>query len=114
MNTLPTTTKSQNTCSIYLSLQDDEIVIENQTAAILSDPVLSKIADSVLGWFCDGVLRQEFIIQDFKDCMLMSLPNEGGIIPVENVIDWLDLIELNDRKVLTVLSGAIKRYSLYG
>jgi hypothetical protein len=114
MNTLPIKKPSENTYSIYLSLQDDEIVIENQNASIISDLVLNKIADSVLGWFCDGVLRQDLIIQDFKDSMLTSLPNEGGIIPVENVIDWLDLIDFNNRKALTVVSGTIKRYAIHG
>ncbi len=79
--------------SILLSMGENEIVIENPQEIPLLDSTLNQISDVILGWFCDGALCQTAIIHDFRQSMLTMLPAEGGIIPLENILEW---IELND------------------
>jgi len=79
--------------SILLSMGENEIVIENPEKILLLDNTLNQISDAILGWFCDGALCQTAIIHDFRQSMLTMMPAEGGIIPLENILEW---IELND------------------
>jgi hypothetical protein len=79
--------------SILLSMGENEIVIENPDKIPLLDNTLNQISDAILGWFCDGALCQTAIINDFTESMLTMMPAEGGIIPLENILEWVELNE---------------------
>jgi len=89
-----TSTQHFETLQVVLSMciEDDEIIINNTSASHLCNAALIEIAALVLNRFNITQLCQPELFQRFVDDVLQGLPVEGGIIPLDNVLDWIELL----------------------
>lgn len=90
MNTtyLPNPIKLQD--SVTLSIVGDDIDIDNPLELTISDESWDIIAEIILSWFYNGKLNEHFYIEQFKSSIFGGMPIEGGVIPVDNVIEWIE------------------------
>ncbi|OES24206.1 hypothetical protein [Alteromonas macleodii] len=91
MSTESTAHTIEKPTSILVSLEDDAILIENPTEVTLTREMLTPVASSILSWFCNGKLCETPHINSFLTDILGGMPSDGGAIPVDNVLDWIQL-----------------------
>jgi hypothetical protein len=97
---------------VIITFQGDDIIIDTQQNDEISDSLMTSIAETILGWFCNGELKHSEFVSDFKASVLATMPPEGGIIPLDNIVDWIESLDNTILKFFTAQLSLLRNDTL--
>lgn len=77
--------------TLSISIENDEVLIVNASEIQLCNQALLRIAFVMLTKFKQQQPLECLVLQSFVDEVLKGIPLEGGAVPLENVVEWIEL-----------------------